>query len=467
MNNSKFTAKLVTAASRNPLNLALLPILAVMLVAAIACGGDTSARNPSLPVGPATVQPAATTEPAPTATQSPQPTIVPSPTPAPTSTPQPNPTPIPADTPIPTPTESPTPAPETRSEDSKPDAAAPIEATESDLPPECLTDGSLTDAKLISSCSHGAMSRLQSLKIDVDFNLAAMLPGELPQGAELPRMQLQVARVFPDDFSVVMTAPGGETLQFIIAGGATYINDGMSGVWVKIPQARSEADAMLMSLNMVERQMQDLDNPDILWNEVLLSDDGSKYTVSYRPPAEQSAMQTPPLEIKLVIDARSFLQHSVSALIIDAQGMSHKMGDVRYSAHDEPFTIEPPESYIEGDASLMPQPGSDGAAAAPEVVSLSKNSEGNVEVTFSAPVTLIGQVGLHVPDPSTGGWVLPYTGGSGSNTLTFDAAPPDSQSLTPGESLIVGFTFDAPESDLIDDNGQPVNLNFEPWVYPE
>ncbi len=466
MNNANLTANLVTAASRNSLSLALLPILAVMLVAAIACGGDTNSGNPSLPVGPATVQPAAT-EPAPTATQSPPPTATPAPTQAPTSTLQPSPTPVPADTPIPTPTESPTPAPEAKSKDSRPDAAAPTTATKSDLPPECLTDGSLTDAKLIASCSNEAMSRLQSLKIDVDFNLAAMLPGELPPGAEVPSMQLQVARVFPDDFSVVMTAPGGETLQFIIAGGATYINDGMSGVWVKIPQARSEADAMLMSLNMVEQQMQDLDNPDILWNEVLLSDDGSQYTVSYRPPAERSAMQVPPLAIKLVIDARSFLQHSVSALIIDAQGMSHEMGDVRYSAHDEPFTIEPPESYIEGDASLMPQPSSDGATAAPEVVSLSKNSEGNVEVTFSAPVTLIGQVSLHVPDPSTGGWVLPYAGGSGTDTLTFDADPPDSQSLTPGESLIVGFTFDVPESDLIDENGQPVNLNFEPWVYPE
>lgn len=456
--------------ARNHIILSLSIMLLAVCITAIACGNGADGGSPSLPVGPATVQPAAATEPVPTPTQSTPPTPVPSPTAEPTSTPQATPTPEPTAEPTPAPVESPTPEAQPKAEEPKADATPTEAAMQSDLPPECIADGSLTDAKLVASCSHDAMSRLRTVKVDVDFNLAAMLPGGLPPGAEVPSMQLQIARVFPNDFSVVTTAPSGEMLQIIFTGGASYINDGVSNVWVKIQQAQGDIDAMLMSLNMVEQQMQDLDNPNIAWSDVLLSDDGSRYTVSYQPPVEQSAMQTPPLEVQLVIDTRSFLQHSASVLIIDAQGMSYKIADLNYGSHDEPFTIEPPDDFIEGDAALMPAPGSDGASGAPgvaEVVALSKNGEGNVDVTFSQPVTLIGQVGLHVPDPSTGGWVLPYIGGSGSDTLTFDAVPPDSPALIPGESLIVGFTFDAPESNLIDENGQPVYLNFEPWVYPE
>ena len=129
-----------------------------------------------------------------------------------------------------------------------------------------------------------------------------------------------------------------------------------------------------------------------------------------------------------------------------------------------------PENYIKGEAPLMPPSGSGGAvgqSGGPEVVALSKNSDGDVEVTFSEPVTVIGEIGLYVEDTSTGGWSLPYFEGSGTQTLTFNAADPGNPPLVPGESRIIWFTFDSAESDLVGEDGQFTDLDFDQWVYPE
>ena len=103
-------------------------------------------------------------------------------------------------------------------------------------------------------------------------------------------------------------------MQFIFADGESYVNDVMSGGWVKIPNTPEDTAAMLLSLNMVEQQMQELDN-----QEVVLSDDGSQYIVSFQPPIEQAGMQAPPLLTQLVINTQNFLHDSVSVLIVDAE----------------------------------------------------------------------------------------------------------------------------------------------------
>ena len=114
---------------------------------------------------------------------------------------------------------------------------------------------------------------------------------------------MQVARVFPDEFSITMTGPDGEIIQFIFADGESFVSDTASSQWVKIPNAPDETAAMLLSLNMVEQQMQELHNQDIMWQEVVLNDDGSQYIVSFQPPVEQSGIQAPPLLTQLVIEA--------------------------------------------------------------------------------------------------------------------------------------------------------------------
>ncbi len=468
MQSTKPTVRFLTRQANGLPRLVIIPILAMLAIAGLACGGDDS-RNPMLPVGPATVQPAAATPAAiaPTAMPTAVSTVAPTATSVPSATPAPRPTSIPVmaptSPPAPTPTATST-AANTEDADSEDTEGVP----RSKLPEDCLTDGSLTDSKLIATCSFTAMYLLKSVRAEVDFDLGALMPGGLPPGSELPSINMQIDRVLPEDFRVTMTGPGGEAFEFIFVDGESYINDGTSGEWFKVPQTPDETAAMLPSLNMVEQQLSELDNQDIVWGETEVSEDGSQYVVSYRPPAEQAGPGAPPMELQLNVDAQTFLQNSVALRLVDEAGMGLRIAEFRYSDHNAPFTIEPPESYFEPDPALMP-PGSEGSgpSEAPSVISLSKNAEGNVEVTFSEPVTLIGQVGLYVPDPSTGGWDLPYIGGSGTNTLTFDAAAPDNPPVIPGETLIDGFRFDSFESDIVDEDGQFAILDFQPWVYPE
>ena len=435
MNNSILAAYSAGKTARGAVTFLIGMVLFATAMAAFACGGDAENRNSSLPVGAATVQPAGTPDPVSTSTPTQLSTPEALPTQIPTSTPLPTPTPEPPASPTLARVESPTAVPEAKVEDS---TSASEDAMAAELPPECLTDGSLTDPKLIASCSFEAMGRLRSVKADVDFNLGALLTGELPPDAELPRMQMQVARVFPDEFSITMTGPDGEIIQFIFVDGESFVSDTASSQWVKIPSAPDESAAMLLSLNMVQQQMKELDNQEIVWQEVMLSDDGSQYIVSFQPPIEQSGIQAPPLLTQLVIDTQNFLQDSVSLLIVNAEGMSNNIAEFQYSSHDEPFTIDAPENYIEADASMIP-PGSGsigGHLEVPKVVALKKNGNGDVEVTFSAPVTLVGDVGLYVREPSTEGWSLPYIDGSGTEMLIFAAASADNPPSSPEKASL-------------------------------
>ena len=462
MQSTKLTGRFLTKRANGLPQLIIIPILAMLAIAGLACGGDDS-RNPLLPVGPATVQPASTTPAAiaPTAIPNAAPTV------APTATSVPSATPAPSLTPVPTIAPAPTTAPEIK-DAAEEDADNSEVASNSGLPDVCLTDGSLTDSKLIATCSFTAMSLIKSVRAEVEFDLGALMPGGPPPGSEIPSINMQIDRVLPEDFRVTMAGPGGEAFEFIFVDGESYINDGTSGEWFKVPQTPDETAAMLLSLNMVEQQLSELDNQDIVWGKTEVGEDGSQYVISYRPPAEQAGLGAPPMELQLNVDARTFLQNSVSLRLVDEAGMGLRIAEFRYSDHNASITIEAPESYFEPDPALMP-PDSEGSgpSEAPSVISLSKDAEGNVEVTFSEPVTLIGQVGLYVPDPSTGGWDLPYIGGSGTNTLTFDAAAPDNPPVIPGETLIDGFRFDSFESDIVDEDGQFAILDFQPWVYPE
>ena len=448
--------------------LIVIPILATLAILGIACGGDDS-RSPLLPVGPATVQPAATipAEIAPSATPGIASTVAPTATSVPLATPAPSPIPNPTAAPTRTPAPEPTASPAAQDTVDRESEGAEV-ATVSELPDECLTNGSLTDSKLIATCSFNAMALLRSVKVEVDFDLGALLPGGPPPGSEVPSIKMQVERVLPDDFRVTMTGPEGEAFEFVFVDGESYINDGASGEWFKLTRDPDETAAMLMSLNMVEQQLSELDNQDIVWGETEVSEDGSQYVVSYRPPAEQAGLGAPPMKLQLNVDSQTFLQNSVSLRLVDEAGLGSRIAEFKYSDHNSPFTIEAPESFLEPDPSLM-QSGSEGfgPSEGPSVTSLSKNDDGNVEVTFSQPVNLVGEVGLYVLEPSIGGYSLPYIGGGGTDTLTFAADVPDNPSLIPGESIILGFTFDSPESDLFGENGRRADSTFDEWVYSE
>ena len=476
MNNSILAAYIAGKAARGAVIFLIGMVLLAIAIAAVACGGDAENRSPSLPVGPATLQPAGTPDAVSTSTEAQLSTPEPSPPQIPTSTPLPAPASEAAASQTPARVASSTPVPEIKVEDSNQTAE---DAMATELPPECLADGTLTDPKVIFSCSGDAMDRLQTVRVDLDLNLGALFGLELPPDSESVGIQMKVARVFPDEFSIIVSGPKGELIHFILADGETYAKDATSGEWVRIPQSEEgfgdsnniDIVGALLSWGKLDQQVQELDNPEIAWKEFMLTAQGSKYIVSYLsslPSFEQLGMSEP-LEVQLTIDAGTFLQDSGILLMRDPEGTSLKIAEFQYSSHNEPFTIDAPESYIEADASMIP-PGSGsigGNSEVPEVVALTKNGNGDVEVTFSDPVTLIGDVGLYVLEPSTGGWSLAYIDGSGTETLIFAAASADNPPLVPGESRIVGFTFDSPESDLVDEDGQVANPTFEEWVYPE
>jgi len=368
---------------------------------------------------------------------------------------------------------SPTAVPDSENGDGEPDTSTASDDTAVELAPECLTDGTLTDPKLVVSCSNAAMSALNSVKVDIEFNIGALFASLIPQGKEPPGIRMQVIRVFPDEFSMTMEGPDDEMVQFIVTGGALYANDGSTDQWVKISLSADEMAEMLVSLEMVEQQLQNLDDPSIVWKGVELSEDNSEYIVSYEVTPEQLGAQGPPLEIQLVLSAGSFLHRSVSLLMPDNEaGTARQLAELRYSGHNEPLEITAPENYIEGEAPLTSPSESEDAVGQsggpePEIVALSKNSDGDVEVTFSEPVTVIGEIGLYVADTPTGGWSLPYLEGDGTHILTFDAADSGNPPLVPGESRILWFTFDSAESDLVGEHGQLASLDFDQWVYPE
>ena len=201
-------------------------LVSLVLMFAVACGSDSEADTPSLPVGPATVQPAADVSATPIATEPKQAAPVPTQATVPTVQASATATPNPQNTATPAPTTSPTPVPDSENGDGEPDNSTASDDTFAELPPECLTDGTLTDPKLVVSCSNTAMSVPNGVKVDIDFNIGALFAGLIPQGEEPPGIRMRVIRVSPDEFSMTMEGPDGEMLQFIVTGGAFYSNDG-------------------------------------------------------------------------------------------------------------------------------------------------------------------------------------------------------------------------------------------------
>ena len=340
-----------------------------------------------------------------------------------------------------------------------------------ELPPECIADGTLDDPILILKCGGDAIQQLESVVVNATIDISAMFAGLAPPGDDpVPVMEMELKRVFPDDVDASFTTPDGEEVRMIFLDGAAYVNDPMSNSWAKFSDVTDEMSEMFLAISSFEQQVQEDTSGNVEWNEVMLSDDGSKYLISYKPDVgNQGAMFGPALpEFRVTLDAISFQYESISLVPADHDGTDRKIVDIQYSRHNEPLTIEAPSEYTEV-SSMMPGGGmgAPGSGDGPEVVGLSKDANGYVEVRFSETVTVTGEVSLYVIDPATGGWELPLLGGAGTDTLTFDHEPEGKPSLIPGESVIPGLIFATAESQILDLEGNMANPVFEEWVYPE
>ena len=329
--------------------------IALVILAAVACGTESEAPSPAASSTPES--PTATAvESVPTARAIALPPRRPTPTAEPTA--MPTSVATPAIVPTPIRMETSTPVPHSESTPLAMESPEPVaENRTSELPAGCLTDGSLMEPKLIASCSAEAMSKLRSFSAVVQLNLAAMLPGDLPPDAEVPRIRTQISVVYPRDYSVVTTGPQGEVAEYKSIDGVYYFYDTEGGGWVRFTDVPEEPEGVSSFMDLLEIQLQELDSPDIEWKEVTLSEDESRYIVSYLKEAEvtgavgMEGFQPPTMELRMTVDAGTFVPYEASLLIPVSEGESRAFAEYRFSDHNSLLAIEPPAKYTDGNLS--------------------------------------------------------------------------------------------------------------------
>ena len=306
------------------------------------------------------------------------------------------------------------------------------------------------------------MQQVKGFSFEGEFNLLALFPVEGAGSEGL--MQLSGAIALPDSLRFEISfSPEGETIQMagVVIGGDTYIRDPESNIWFKGTPPDSDFLSVVQMVGMLQLPRDSGAN----LNESVNLQDGTKgYVLSYTQAGQQGGMEglgLPGGKLVVVVSADDFLTREVR---VSLEGVNDKAADlitIRYSGYDEPKEIEPPAQYV----TLPDAPTVSGAPGAPTVVGLARNEDGDVEVTFSEPVLVQGQVELYVLDPATGGWGLPLLGGSGTATLTFDADAEGRQALVGGKSRIDGFVFPTADSQMTDAKGARLDLTFDTWTY--
>ena len=277
-------------------------------------------------------------------------------------------------------------------------------------------------------------------------------------------MQLSGAIVPPDRMQVEITfGPQGEAVQVavIVIGQDTYFRDPGTNFWFKGTPPDSDFFSTVQMVGMLQLPR---DTGGTLEEPVELDDGSTGYVISYDQSGQQSGMGgmgLPGGNLVIVVGADDFLTREVRVALEGAAGDAPDLVTIRYHGYDAPAEIEPPAEYLP-----LPE-GAMEAEIPPEtmVLGLARNADGDVEVTFSEAVYVEGQVELYVIDPATGGWGLPFLGGSGTTVLTFDADAEDRPSLVVGQHEIAGFVFPTPDSQMTDVLGERLDLTFDVWTY--
>ena len=467
---------------------ALCLVIAMVLVSAMIIGcGDNSAvtEQPARETGSAQIAEAAAATEAPKAAPTEAPMTAPAgaskaaPTEYPMTAPAEAPRAAPAEAPKAAPAEAPGAAPTGAPMAAPTEApmAAPTEAPMAvpkaggmELPMECAPGGMLNDVATVSTCNTQAMQQVRSLSFEGEFDLMAVFPVE---GAGTPPgqgvMRLSGAAVLPEDkfrFQISMSPEGQEIeVSGIIAGGDAYMQDPESELWAKGAPPDS-----LQVVQLVGLIHQPGDAMGALTGSVDLADGTKGYVITYGPMKPEGGMEGfgfPGSALVKVVGADDFLTREIRVGVLGPDGETRDIITISYRGYNEPYEIEPPAEYITlpDDSSMSGGPMGPGTPGAPTIVGFARNEAGDVEVTFSEPVHVQGGVELYVLDSQTGGWGLPLIGGSGTDTLTFDADAGDRPALVLGASRIGGITFPTPDSVIMDSDGAWPVLDFDPWTY--
>ena len=330
----------------------------------------------------------------------------------------------------------------------------------------CTAGGTLDDATTVIACNTQAMQQYESFSFDATFNLLAVLSVEgALEGAGEGLIRLSGGVLLPDKLQyIVSLGPAGQTIDTngVTIGADSYFQDPASMQWVK---GAPPDDALLSVTQLVGLLYLPNDVPTTLGETVTLDDGTKGYVLVTEPPAEQSGgMGGMDLlsagNLTRVVGADDFLTREVRVSVAGLGGEAGDVVTIRYHGFGEPLSIEPPENYIE----LPPEALSSGVQGLATVLGLARNGDGNVEVTFSRPVFVQGEIVLYVLEPSTGGWELPLLSGSGTDTLIFSAAPEGKPALIVGESQIAWIGFGS-DTQLVDANGVRANDLFDAWTY--
>ena len=330
----------------------------------------------------------------------------------------------------------------------------------------CTAGGTLDDATTVITCNTQAMQEYESFSFDATFNLLAVFPVEgAPEGAGEGLIRLSGGVLLPDKLQYTISlGPEGQTIDTngVTIGADTYFQAPASMQWVK---GAPPDDALLSVTQMVGLLYLPNAAPATLGETVTLDDGTKGYVLVTEPPAEQiGGMGGMDLlsagNLTRVVGTDDFLTREVRVSVVGLGGEAGDVVTIRYHGFGEPLSIEPPKDYIE----LPTEAFSSGVQGPATVLGLARNDDGNVEVTFSKPVFVQGEIVLYVLEPSTGGWELPLLSGSGTDTLIFNAAPEGDPALIVGESQIpwIGFGSDA---QLVDANGVRANDLFNVWTY--
>ena len=331
-----------------------------------------------------------------------------------------------------------------------------------DLPADCLPGGALDDAATVSSCNAQAMQQIEGFSFEGDFNLLALFPFE-GAGAGESFIRLSGSTVLPDRLRFkISLGPEGEMIDVngVVIGNDTYVQDVESDVWFKGTPPEADFLAVLQVVGFLHLPN---DANATLEESIDLGDGSSGYVLVSDQTGIEGGMGGPGTggSLTRIVGVNDFLTREVRVAAEGLDGETRDIITINYVGYNEPIEIEPPTQWF----NLPDLPVESGAMGKPTVVGLARNEAGDIEVTFSEPVHVEGKVELYVLDPQTGGWGLPLLGGSGTDTLTFDADAVDGRELIVGESQIGGIAFPGQGSEIADSDGNWPILDFEPWTY--
>ncbi len=340
------------------------------------------------------------------------------------------------------------------------------------LSPECVPGGGLTDPAIISACSSEALQTITSFAFDAKFDITALFPVDLAMedgmnGDGMDAMGEGVMTfsgtvILPDSLSFAITLGlGDEAVEIngLAIGADNYIQDPEAGLWMHSSEPLDDFFAVTSQPGLL---LYPQEEGAVLTETAALDGEQVYVLVTEAPEAGDELM--PGQAVTRFVGVDDFLPREVRIRIVGLGDPDRDIVTVMYHSYNAVEDIEPPANFITMPA--MPEEDMTlGTGESPTVLGLSSNEDGDIEVMFSEPVFVEGTVGLYILDLSTGGWEIPLLGGSGTDTLTFDADADGTPQIVAGEHQIGGITFPGADSDLVDADGNQPILDFEPWTY--